>query len=140
MDINKAAIIKSFTTLLLLFSTSVLAEEIDLTKDAMYYCSNDALVGIAKGKGQVYSSDALGKFTMKVKDGNLNFEGDNLTIASTSKGTFTLYEDYVFLATLNGAVFVEIRSESIIYSVTFLKFFGDQKALLASMQGTCTKW
>lgn len=119
---------------------SGLAAEIDLTQDAMYFCKSNAVAGIIKGKSEAFSTGAESTWTLKIKEGNLMFESTNAKIDSTHKGVFSLFKESIYLATLNGSLFVEKSNNNIIYTVNFVKFPTVQKATSIIMQGTCTKW
>jgi len=125
---------------LLLLSTSVLAEDIDLKKDAMYYCINDSLTGIKEGKASTFSPESLGKLTLKVKGGNLIFKGKSLELNSTHEGEFNLKNDWISLATLNGLLFIDYTNNIITYTASFSHLPVGKKVEMYAMQGTCTKW
>lgn len=127
-----------------LFSINVsAAEEVDLTKDAMYYCTDTAVAEISKGKSKKIKPD---KFSLKVKSGVMTMSEDgNEPIIWKQKDT-TLYYAYMSGATeMNVFTMINVGAKGFLTFTLYKNWsvgevYSLDNNIMQISQGSCTKW
>lgn len=128
----------SISLLAISFSFAAKGQGIDLSKDAIYYCSDTTSVGVEAGVSSKF--DPL-KFTLKVKGDTLEV-GEPIVLSSKDKGDFTIHKKAIFAAGLNGIFIAKVRGDSLVYALATTSVMTKDELSLAAYAstGTCTKW
>jgi hypothetical protein len=116
--------------------TMVLANEIDLREDAVYYCTDTIRGGIQGGE---VTSIVKGKYTLKVKSGVTTFD-TTAPIDSSGGSVYTHLSNVIYLATLNGSLSVNVIGGKITFDSYYSLIQKDKSVNQYVSQGTCIKW
>ncbi len=125
------------STVIFMSFSSVAAEEIDLTQDAMYYCIDTLSTGIHKGKAQGIE---LEKHTLKVKDGLVTFSGYVEINSNEARYNRMLTPKNIKFATIKGTFMAKSTDKGVFYTVVIFTYSEDDTINTYAAQGTCTKW
>jgi len=130
--------------LISLLSISVSAtEELDLTKDAMYYCADTAVAEISNGKSKNIKPD---KFSIKVKSGVITLTKDgNEPIIWKQKNSILYYAAMSGIAEVNVFTMINVGVKGFLTFTLYKAWsigevYSLDNNIMQISQGTCTKW